>query len=299
MTVTLEDAANDGSPGENDNVLTENVVGGSGNDTLTGNGAPNPAYTLGGPNPNNVLNGGPGDDVLDGGLLACGNYSVWYCTISGADTLIGGTGSDRADYSTRTAALALSLDGVANDGATAEGDNVQGDIETLTGGSGADVLVANLGIDVLNGGDGNDTLNGGPGSSVSGSDAGDVLNGGAGVDTADYSARVQLLTIKLDGLANDGHINSGFGLENDLIAGTWRTPPPGRTATRSRATAGRIAWTAGAGTTRCAASTATTPCSAATATSTRSSAGSATTRWTAAPERPTARTTSTTRARCT
>ena len=217
VTVTLDDTANDGVAGENDNVFTENILGGSGNDTLTGNGAPNPAYTTGGPNPNNVLNGGPGDDVLDGGLLTCGNYSVWYCTISGADTLIGGTGNDKADYATRTVALALSLDGFANDGAPAEGDNVQGDIEIVTGGSGADVLVANLGTDVLNGGDGNDTLNGGPGSSLSGSDAGDVLNGGDGVDTADYSARVQFLTIRLDGLANDGHINSGFGLENDLI----------------------------------------------------------------------------------
>src|SRR5207237_227207 len=60
ISVTLDDVANDGAPGEGDNVRhdIENVIGGGGADTLVANGAAN------------VLNGGPGDDSLDGGLGA-------------------------------------------------------------------------------------------------------------------------------------------------------------------------------------------------------------------------------------
>jgi len=60
----------DGSVGEGDDVFAENVVGGSGNDTLTGNVAAN------------VLTGGPGADILNG--------------MGGADTLnaLDGVGGD-------------------------------------------------------------------------------------------------------------------------------------------------------------------------------------------------------------
>ena len=56
ITVTLDGPGsnNDGSVGEHDDVVTENVIGGAGNDTLVGNGNPN------------ALTGGPGIDTLRG-----------------------------------------------------------------------------------------------------------------------------------------------------------------------------------------------------------------------------------------
>jgi len=57
VTVSLTGGADDGAPGERDNVKAdvENVNGGSAADKLTGSAA------------DNVLSGGPGDDTLDGG----------------------------------------------------------------------------------------------------------------------------------------------------------------------------------------------------------------------------------------
>jgi hypothetical protein len=51
-------------PGEGDNALTENVLGGAGADALTGDGGPN---DLSGAEGNDTVAGGAGDDVLTGG----------------------------------------------------------------------------------------------------------------------------------------------------------------------------------------------------------------------------------------
>src|SRR5205823_13276911 len=68
IKVTLDGFPNDGPPQEHDNVGkdVENVMGGTGNDHLVGNGNAN------------ILSGDTGDDVLDGG--------------GGNDTLQGGSG---------------------------------------------------------------------------------------------------------------------------------------------------------------------------------------------------------------
>ena len=70
VTVTLDGNADDGRPGEGDNVFTdvENVVGGYGSDRIIGSGA------------NNRLEGGDGNDTLAGA--------------GGNDTLVGGQGDD-------------------------------------------------------------------------------------------------------------------------------------------------------------------------------------------------------------
>jgi RTX calcium-binding nonapeptide repeat (4 copies) len=68
LTITLDGLANDGHPGENDNVQTESVVGGSGGDSITGDAGPN------------TLVGGPGNDTLSG--------------LRGADRLEGGRNND-------------------------------------------------------------------------------------------------------------------------------------------------------------------------------------------------------------
>ena len=68
----------------------EHVTGGLGDDVITGSAAAN------------TLLGGPGDDVLDGG--------------AGADLLSGGIGIDTVDYSARTLAVSVDLDGIPDDG---------------------------------------------------------------------------------------------------------------------------------------------------------------------------------------
>ena len=67
ITITLDDIANDGELGETDNVHSdvENVLGGPGNDTITGS-AFNDNYLFGGAG-DDIITGGLGDDGLDGG----------------------------------------------------------------------------------------------------------------------------------------------------------------------------------------------------------------------------------------
>ena len=201
----------------------ENVVGGGGADTITGDAR------------NNVLTGGPGVDVIDGGL---GNDTVH---ADGADTdLDGGTGllaednEDTVDVDESTAGDKdiLSYAGVKEDTDTtnntptptpdgvtvtiatdAGGAGIRGFEEvvgsplndtftasseggvTIMGGGGVDTLTGAAGKDTLMGGAGNDTitgdaeadtLNGGPGEdSLTGGAGGDVfvLSAGEGPDT--------------------------------------------------------------------------------------------------------------------
>jgi Ca2+-binding RTX toxin-like protein len=131
----------------------------------------------GGPGPNLLL-GGPGDDLLDGG--------------PGADALVGGGGRDRADYSSRRAPVAVTLDGQPGDGAAGEGDNVDPSTEDVAGGARGDrltgsarrnVLLGGGGRDELTGLGGGDTIDGGPGADrIDGGDGSDVLLGGPGLD---------------------------------------------------------------------------------------------------------------------
>jgi Ca2+-binding RTX toxin-like protein len=66
LTITLDDQANDGESGEQDNVKAdvEDVAGGRGNDTITGSAVGN---VLEGRAGNDTLTGGDGADSLDGG----------------------------------------------------------------------------------------------------------------------------------------------------------------------------------------------------------------------------------------
>jgi Ca2+-binding RTX toxin-like protein len=173
----------------------ESIVGGNGDDVLTG-----------GPG-NDTIAGGPGNDMLDGG--------------GGADTISGGPGLDTVDYSSRSNAVTVSLDGVANDGEAGEGDNVMGDVENITGGSGDDVLIGNEQDNVLNGGPGNDTLDGGLGA--------DRMIGGPGNDTVTYADRTASVSVNMldpgnDGEAGEGDLSTGVenfigGAGNDTMIG--------------------------------------------------------------------------------
>ena len=110
-----------------------------------------------------MLRGGEANDRLDGS--------------SGADELSGGGGSDLADYLPRTVPVTVTIGDAAGDGAAGEGDDVQGDVERLRGGSANDVLTGDDDPNVISGRDGNDRVTGKLGN--------DFLYGDAGNDTLD------------------------------------------------------------------------------------------------------------------
>ena len=212
VTVWIDAIANDGVPGEADNVKTdvENAIGGSGNDTMLGGAAAN---VLSGGAGHDSIDGEAGNDTLDGG--------------DGDDTLAGGAGHrHRHLRGPRSAAVTVTLDGLAGDGAAGEDDTVRTDVETVVGGTGDDTLTGGALVDTLSGGPGDDILHGEGGADVLNGDDGDDLleggaggdthNGGAGLDTADYSARIASVTVDLDGAADDGETAEADNVRPDV-----------------------------------------------------------------------------------
>jgi Ca2+-binding RTX toxin-like protein len=206
VIVRLDDLAFDGQVGEGDNVHSdiENITGSDSSDVLTGSSA------------NNVISGGEGNDLIDGGL--------------GADTMNGGGGVDSITYVDRATDLAVSLDGVADDGAGGEFDNVAADFENITGGSGRDTLTGNGGKNILLGEGGRDVLKSlGGDDIVDGGLGADQMYGGSGTDTLTYEARITRVVVRLNLLADDGQQGEhddvrGFenvkgGRGNDLLVG--------------------------------------------------------------------------------
>ena len=169
----------------------DRLVGNLGNDTLSGEGG------------NDTLNGGEGNDWLEGG--------------SGDDVLNGGAGFDRALFSGATAVTVnLGIVGLQDTGL---GLDIFLDIEAVTSGSGADLLIGNPLANALNGGLGDDTIRGGAGNdTVNGADGDDVLTGGggndlvvggAGNDTAVYAGAVGAVV----NLATLTAQNTGLGID--------------------------------------------------------------------------------------
>ncbi len=281
VTVSIDAVANDGQVGEADNIAldVENLLGGPGNDTLIGNAFANDLN--GGSAGNDTLVGGTGTDTYTGGSgsdtvsyaehtsdvsasidatandgaagelenipsdvenLTGGTGNDTLLGTTSANVFIGGGGTDTVSYADHSADTTLSIDGVANDGATGELDNIQVDIENLIGGSGTDTMtgsgVANVlnagaggndtlsgmaGSDTLVGSIGNDTLSGGDGNdAMTGAAGDDVFAGGNGTDTVSYVDHAGDVTASIDGVANDGSSgeldNVGADVEN-LIGG--------------------------------------------------------------------------------
>ena len=232
--------ASDGA-GDDLSAGIDNLIGGPGSDTLQGNGAAN---TLTGGGNGDTLTGGGQADVLNGDAGA----DVFFedGAPNGADTFNGGSEQDRVDYAGRTNPLSVDIDGVADDGqgGAAEGDNVQTDVENLTGGTVGDSLTGDGANNVLDGQGGDDTLTGGLGADIltgaGGADSvdegaapngPDSFSGGADTDSISYASRGAAVTIRQDGLANDGEAgendliftdveNLTGGGGNDLLAGT-------------------------------------------------------------------------------
>jgi Ca2+-binding RTX toxin-like protein len=210
VTVTIDDASNDGEAGEKDDVGSgvENVIGGSGDDNITGSSGAN--YLQGGPG-NDTLSGAAGNDTIDGGL--------------GADSMSGGPGFDTVTYASRTNGVNVQLGVLPStfNGEVNENDTIDPDFETIIGGSGNDNIVnaipfASLPNLLIEGGPGNDTLEGSYGDDTVLGQAGndyilhshgnDVLDGGAGINTVDMFDPFEHgigARVSLDGIANDGY----------------------------------------------------------------------------------------------
>ena len=177
------------------------VSGGAGDDSL--NGGPG-SDVVSGDEGADYLSGGAGDDRLDGGD---GDDSM--NGDAGADRLRGGPGFDIANHAATVdkAAVAITLDDVADDGAPGERDDFGSDVEdvsvyggfagnlftdpraipnvTLTGSAPANTLMTDSGDDIVTGGGGNDSI-----STFAGADTIHVRDGyadriscGPGTDT--------------------------------------------------------------------------------------------------------------------
>ena len=148
LHISLNKKANDGAKGEHDFIHkdVENVIGGSGNDTISGDSA------------NNVLNGGPGKNTLSvaGAPSAVAvNLTTHVSKHWGTDTIthfqnvVGSPNNDTIIGNS----LANVLNGAAGN-------------DTIRGMAGPDFLIGGPGNDHLNGGTGNDRCSGGGGSNV-------------------------------------------------------------------------------------------------------------------------------------
>lgn len=216
----------------------ENVIGGFGNDTISGNDLNN---TLDGAFGSDALYGLGGDDTLIGGR--------------GGDSLDGGDGSDTADYRLATeglfgslefqginsgndADILISIENIIasefddqlfgnNKGNRIEGRNGddflygQDGNDTLIGDNGNDQLYGDAGDDRLIGGKGNDQLYGGVGndwlSDVEGSNS---FDGGLGSDYADFSEAKSGIDASLStGIAtNVSNNNAALIFSSNLIS---------------------------------------------------------------------------------
>jgi hypothetical protein len=210
------------------------ILTGDMNDTLTGAGSLYP-QTAFGQQYQLWFYGGPGTDTLDPGDAAAATLDGG----PGADTLKAGSFNTpthgevpiTADYSAHTSPVSLSNDGVANDGAPGEGDNIDPAINYLVGGAAADTLT---GHGQLDGGAGNDTLTAGStcdgdgrSADLIGGDGNDTLNGGPCYDQFAGGAGQDRINSR-DGVAET--VGCGDGYDTVTADFHGETPTDPRTA---------------------------------------------------------------------
>jgi len=158
----------------------ENLTGGAGNDTLSGDAGAN------------TLIGGAGDDVLAGR--------------GGTDVIDGGDGNDTNSFEGIGADVTADIAaGTANYGMVSETFT---NIENLTGSTGNDTLSGDGGANVLIGGAGDDVLAGRGGT--------DIIDGGEGNDTNSFEGIGVGVTANIAaGTASYGMVNETFtNIEN-------------------------------------------------------------------------------------
>ena len=203
--------------------VIENVIAGSGHDTVTGNDADN---VLEGRAGDDALTGAAGDDRLVGGdgddtlIGNAGDDTLWggrgadelwsgggddlLAGGPGADRLVGGAGRDTLDYGGSDAGVTLNLATGAASGGHAEGDRFSR-VEDVIGSAHDDRITGDDAANRLEGLAGDDTLAGGAGGDrLTGDDGDDFLIGNADAD-------------RLGGGAGDDTLWGGRG--DDLLAG--------------------------------------------------------------------------------
>ncbi|MFO0999273.1 MAG: calcium-binding protein [Planctomycetaceae bacterium] len=163
----------------------ENSVGGSGADSLAGNGQNN---TLIGGAGADKLNGGTGSDQLFGGLND-DTYLFTSATATEADQATENTneGIDTLSFATETSSVTLSLGNTAiqpvHTNRTVKLNSVS-TFENAVGGTGSDTLLGNALENRLTGGNGDNILVGMEGNDILEAGNGrDILIGGLGLDT--------------------------------------------------------------------------------------------------------------------
>jgi Ca2+-binding RTX toxin-like protein len=181
----------------------ENVTGGSGNDTLTGDAAAN------------RLAGGAGNDTY----FANSNDTI----VEGAG---GGSGIDSVFTTSNNFTLSANVENLIFTGAGGFVGTGNASANFITGGAGVDVLNGGGGNDHLTGGAGDDVMNGGTGNDmfvfglgfghdmISGYDANptggqdlmDLTN--FGIDHADFAARVSIVDLGVNTMVTIDHDSS-------------------------------------------------------------------------------------------
>jgi Ca2+-binding RTX toxin-like protein len=223
-------ASSDGHPLDRNDVRAdvEVVEGSRFNDTITGSDADHREILIGG-NGNDRVTGLGGTDVFVEGA-----------TPNGSDTIAGGGGLDLVDYSQRSKRVEVHMEDVArNDGEIGELDFIDpntndvfggsaGDV--LVGGSGANVLIGNAGDDALDGNGGDDELVGGAGGDfLAGGTENDLIN--ASDNTAD--------TIRCEG----GDDTLTADLRDDDATGCETVNLVGELALAAKGAKLRVSWT--------------------------------------------------------
>lgn len=178
-------------------VKIENATGGSGNDTLVGNGLKN---VLDGKGGNDVMIGGKGNDTY---VLSAVGDVVSEAAKGGRDDMVktGAFSLDLADYENVENAQLTGTGNHGIDGSAVsnllignKGANVisgKGGNDTVKGGAGKDTLKGEAGKDKLIGQAGADKLNGGAGNDrLEGGKANDRLTGGKGLDDFVFSGQI-------------------------------------------------------------------------------------------------------------
>jgi len=170
-----------------------------------------------------------------GGLDAgAGNDTIFAGTRRNADDalfIVGGPGTaDKVSYASSPAPVNVSIDGIGNDGHSADRNNVGADVEVIEGSPFNDNLTGSDADhrEILIGGNGNDRLTGLGGTDVfvegaapSGSD---TIAGGGGIDLVDYSQRSKRVDVRMDDLTrNDGEAGELDFIDpntNDVFGGS-------------------------------------------------------------------------------
>jgi Ca2+-binding RTX toxin-like protein len=202
--------SNTGAAAGDTYVGIEGVVGGAGNDTITGDGNANVLVGLGG---KDFIYGGGGNDKLKGK--------------AGADNLYGGAGADKhegdsgvageIDYARYDDAnhgnLVINLANPALNTGVAAGDTYLG-IEGLVGGAGDDTITGDAAANRLWGFGGTDRLTGGLGN--------DTLYGGSGVDRFYFNTALNAVT-NVDVIADFSTVDDFLMLDDAIFTAIGAT----------------------------------------------------------------------------